>query len=66
MSLQEHVARAIYHAAFTEADRKYATPSPGWCWEKTSENMRAFAMRQAAAAIVAMQTYKQGGKNGSV
>jgi hypothetical protein len=57
VTLQERVARAIYEAAFQPANEKEAkrqVPSPGWCWERTSPEMRAFAMKQAAAAIEVM------------
>lgn len=57
MSQREKVARAIYHAAFLPSPGQTArkVPSPGWCWEKTSEEMRQFALRQADAAIRAMK-----------
>lgn len=54
MSLRERVARAIYHAAFQPANEKQAKrqePSPGWCWDATSEDHRQFALRQADAAL---------------
>ena len=50
------VAMAIHHAAFDPQDAAQAkrqVPSPGWCWEKASQQHRDFAMRQAAAAIAA-------------
>jgi hypothetical protein len=54
VSTREKVARAIYHAAFMPANEEQATrrvPSPGWCWERTSEDQRQFALRQADAAL---------------
>jgi hypothetical protein len=54
----ERVARAIYAAAFMPRDDEEAQrrkPSPGWCWEKTSEEMREFVRRQALAAIAALK-----------
>lgn len=53
----ERVAMAIYYAAFRPKDEAEATfrkPSPGWCWEKTSEEQRAFCRKQAKWAIHAM------------
>lgn len=63
MTLQEHVARAIYEAAFmpkNEKEAKRQVPSPGWFWKRTSPEMREFAMKQAAAALHAMQTHGRG------
>ena len=62
MSLREHVARAIYSAAFqpgTEAEASRQRPSPGWCWDRAGDQMRAFALRQADAALRAIETWKQ-------
>lgn len=60
--LREHVAMAIYECAFdpynSNADQaSRRIPSPGWAWERTSEEQRAFARRQAEAAIVVMAAY---------
>lgn len=44
----------IYAAAFNPkdaAEAKRQRPSPGWCWERTSEEMRAYARRQADFAL---------------
>lgn len=57
VDLETRVAMAVYHASFTptnEAEEKRQKPSPGWCWERTSEQMRAFARKQARAAIAVM------------
>ena len=57
MSKRERVAMAIYHASFTPANANEAQrkiPSPGWCWEKTSEQQREFCLHQADAAISAI------------
>lgn len=58
MSLEEHVARAIYDAAY-EGKPERVKPEPGWSWERTSDEMRQFALRQATAAINAMRTWKR-------
>lgn len=58
MTKRERVARAIYHASFmpsSEAESRRRVPSPGWCWERTSEEMRQFALRQADAAIAELE-----------
>ncbi len=63
MSLREAVARAIYECAFipdpdNPRQARREIPSPGWAWERTSDEMRAFALKQADAAIKAMRGYK--------
>ena len=57
VAVRERVAMAIYHAAFAPSDdaqRTRKVPSPGWCWERTSEPQREFCRRQADAAIAEM------------
>ena len=52
------VAQAIHYAAFAPKDEDEARgrkPSPGWCWEKASQQHRNFAVRQAVAAIAAYE-----------
>lgn len=54
MSKRERVARAIYHAAFlpvSEEQARRKVPSPGWCWERATDDQKTFCMRQADAAI---------------
>jgi hypothetical protein len=54
----EHVARAIHCAAFAPRNADEAArriPSPGWCWEKCSDQHREFAIQQAQAAIIAYE-----------
>ena len=54
MTVREEVARAIYCAAFdpqNEEQAKRRVPSPGWCWERTTEEMREFARQQADWAL---------------
>lgn len=59
MSLREHVARAIYHAAYDGyTERRNRVPSPGWCWEQCGSQQRQFALRQADAAIAAVQSWE--------
>ena len=61
MTLREEVAMAIYAAAFDPKDEEEATrrkPSPGWCWERTSEEMREFARRQADWALLVIARRK--------
>lgn len=48
MDLREEVAKAIYNAAY---DKGRGNPSPGWCWEKVTEDMREFCRRQADFAL---------------
>ena len=58
MTKRVKVAMAIYHAAFmprNKDEEERRTPSPGWCWEKASEDQRQFCLRQADAAIKEMQ-----------
>lgn len=47
-NLREEVAKAIYAAAY---DPSRGKPSPGWCWEKVTEDMREFCRRQADFAL---------------
>ena len=54
-ALMVEIAKAIYFAAFDPIGSQPGVPSPGWAWEKTSEYMRQFAMRQAAFAIEAIE-----------
>jgi hypothetical protein len=57
LDLREKVAIAIYEAAFdprNEDEAKRRIPSPGWAWEKTNEQQKQFARRQADAAIRVM------------
>jgi len=61
VTLREQVARAIYECAFepdpkNPAQAKKLIPSPGWAWDRTSDEMRAFALRQADAAINALRS----------
>jgi len=54
----ERVAKAIYESAFEPKDEDEAArrrPSPGWCWDRTSEVMREFCRKQARAAMKAME-----------
>ena len=58
MERDEMVAMAIYHASFDPKDDdelRRRKPSPGWCWKRTSEQMREFARKQARAAIAAYE-----------
>jgi uncharacterized protein (DUF433 family) len=53
--LRLNIAKAIYHAAFVRDPNVPANvPSPGWCWEKASEEQRMFCLRQADFALLAM------------
>lgn len=49
----ERMARAIYGAAF---ENLYGgkKPEPGWCWDKAGPVQRAFATKQAFAALEAL------------
>ena len=62
MSLREHVARAIYNAAFApknEVGSSRKMPSSGWCWDRSSEEMKQFAFMQPDAAILAIGQYNE-------
>ena len=58
----ETVARAIYEASYTPPHPGPSNPgftvlhvpSPGWAWDRTSEEMREFSRRQARAALKAL------------
>lgn len=59
MSKRERVARAIYHAAFSpknEAEAKRQVPSPGWLWDRITPDQKEFCLRQADAAMQAMDS----------
>lgn len=60
MSVREQVARAIYECAFVPDPKnpqqaRREIPSPGWAWDRTSDEMRTFALKQADAAIAALR-----------
>ena len=60
MTLREEMARAIYEAAFDpdspdEDVRARRKPSPGWAWDKTSEEIRDYCRRQADFALVVVR-----------
>ena len=66
-ALRVEIAKAIYFAAFDPESRP-GIPSPGWSWEKTSDTMRLFSLRQADFALDAIESngcrivYEEGGK----
>lgn len=56
MTLRDEIACGIYECAFdqysdNEAVRSRRIASPGWSWEKTSEEMREYCRRQADVAL---------------
>jgi hypothetical protein len=53
--LREEVAKAIYEAAY---DKYRGRPSPGWCWEGVTEDMREFCRRQADFALKVVRLRK--------
>lgn len=61
-SIEIELAKVIYQASFQPSTKEQANrqvPSPGWSWEKTSEEMRAYCLHEARCVIDWMKTNDQ-------